>query len=1461
MQPCPSDQELEQFLAQKLSETERTALEEHVQECARCQDRLAGFTRESDLEQWRHHHASDSPPGQSSDEDFLRHLRDRPPDDGDPPAGASASLAVAVEECLRPAAGWPQVRGYEILHELGRGGMGVVYKALQVRLNRLVALKMILAAPAAGAEELRRFRTEAEAAAQLKHPSIVQVYEVGEHQGLPYLSLELVEGGSLAEKLAGVPQPPRQAAELLATLAEAMHHAHQRGIVHRDLKPANILLAAVVCSSSTVSNGHGPRTTDYGLPKIADFGLARFVSDNESLAPMVRNPALPGSKSTWPSVCNGPATKSGAIVGTPSYMAPEQAAGQIKKIGPATDIYALGAILYEMLTGRPPFRGEAPLDTLLQVQWMEPVPLRRLQPGVPRDLETICLTCLRKEAHRRYATAAALADDLRRFLDNRPILARPTSVWERGAKWTRRRPAAAILLAGCLLTVIGLIAGVIWHNQGLQAAQAAALVEALAKADTAEVPRLIEELAAYRSWADPLLEQLAADAASDPRQRLHASLALVGRDPEQVSYLSDRLLTARPDQLMVIRMALGGYREQVRSTLWELAEDPRRDANRRFRAACALAAYDPDSPRWSGIRGVIVNHLLTENPVYLGKWAEALAPARGALLEPLAAVFRTAERHDAKRVVTASLLADYASDRPEVLADLLLDADEQQFAILYPKLEEHRHRVLPLLHTEFSKQLRPRWHDLPLNPACKVPEPALIQRIDAAHGMLAERFALVQTMPLNDFLIVADQLRQSGYRPTRFRPYAAGEVVQVAAVWTRDGQDWATAYGLSAEALRGENARQVAKGYQPADVLGYPSADGADGPEECYAALWVKRPTDPKSAVMEVGLEKSQATTDAYAALAKDGYRRAIDSILIGVEGKALESSIWIKIPWDQEVSMCSFWGTESGYSGSNYPGELQTDVQVSKVAPPCHGPEERTRTESADRYYLAVWRSDPNFTSTEVHGLDPENHLACCRILGTQGYRPESISVAEVRTGQLLVTASVWHRPPVSENDKESLAKRQANAAVALFKLGQVDQLWPLLRHGPDPRVRTYLIHRLSSLEADSRVLVDRLVREPEVSIRRALLLCLGDFDEQALPLRERAGLMPKLLHWFRNDADPGIHAASEWLLRQWKQNQPLQEMDRELAQGGGGRGAERGNTATTSIQRDASDAPGERQDGGIEKPTWYVNGQGQTLVVLPGPVEFLMGSPATEPQRFTNEIQHPERIAHSFAIATKEVTVEQFRRFTRSHPGIKHSYSPRFSPEPDTPQTSVSWYAAAAYCNWLSEQERLPPSEWCYEPNQDGKYEEGMRLAPDWSKRIGYRLPSEAEWEYACRAGARTSRFYGESDELLGKYVWYAANAQERSWPVGNLKPNDWGLFDMLGNTFEWCQDRDEWYGNRKGKTTIEQELANLLVRDKQSRILRGGAYGKQPRNLRCADRFRMAPPDAYSDIGFRVARTHRR
>ncbi|QEL16752.1 serine/threonine-protein kinase [Limnoglobus roseus] len=337
-------------------------------------------------------------------------------------AAETPRLTDATRPDLEPPFGdeLPDVPGYEVVEVLGRGGMGVVYKARDRRLRRPVALKMFDPGRTPSPREVLRFRAEAAAIARLRHPNVVQIYEIGDHRGLPFLALELADRGTLAHRLQRLPYPPRPAAELVAALARAADHVHANGIVHRDLKPANILFAA-------------------DTPKLTDFGLAKLLVEDPDAA--------------------RDATRTGEPVGTPRYMAPEQTTGRHELTGPATDVYALGTILYECLTGQVPFVAASVVETVEKIRFAEPVPPRRFQ-KVTRNLETICLKCLEKQPERRYATAAALADDLDRYLRGEPIAARPVGAAERAVRWTRRYPTRAALIGTAAAILVA--AGVGW---------------------------------------------------------------------------------------------------------------------------------------------------------------------------------------------------------------------------------------------------------------------------------------------------------------------------------------------------------------------------------------------------------------------------------------------------------------------------------------------------------------------------------------------------------------------------------------------------------------------------------------------------------------------------------------------------------------------------------------------------------------------------------------------------------------------------------------------------------------------------------------------------------------------------------------------------------------------------------------------------------------------------------------
>jgi tetratricopeptide (TPR) repeat protein len=422
---------------------------------------------------------------------------------------------------LRPGA-HPCVGDYEIVGELGRGGMGVVYRAYQPSLKRDVALKMILAGAHASAKDKDRFRIEAEAAARLQHPNIVQIYQVGEDEGCPFIAFELIEGSSLDRQLRGPGLPLKQAAELIEILARAMHHAHERGIVHRDLKPSNILLVHTA-DAEAVAPHVAPATRPL-FPKITDFGLAKLTDEQ------------------------APQTASGSLLGTPTYMAPEQAVGRSRDVDRRADVYALGAILYELLTAMPPFEGTSMLDTLHKVRFEEPVRPIHLKPGLPRDLETICLKCLHKDPAHRYDTALDLADDLRRFLTHEPVRARPASAGERVFKWIKRRPTVAALLGALVLGAVASCSFLLWHQSDTTTKQARAAEKTLHAVEAAQDRYVRFERFRSDAWFEANYGELFPDA--DVRAHLALARDAVKNAFAEVNWSPNAAEPPKPDPLL-----------------------------------------------------------------------------------------------------------------------------------------------------------------------------------------------------------------------------------------------------------------------------------------------------------------------------------------------------------------------------------------------------------------------------------------------------------------------------------------------------------------------------------------------------------------------------------------------------------------------------------------------------------------------------------------------------------------------------------------------------------------------------------------------------------------------------------------------------------------------------------------------------------------------------------------------
>jgi serine/threonine protein kinase/formylglycine-generating enzyme required for sulfatase activity len=1467
-----------------------------------------------------------------------------------------------------PSAGRPPTIGrYKVKEVLGQGGFGVVYLAYDDQLERHVAIKVPRPQLVSRPEEAQAYLTEARIVAGLDHPHIVPVHDVGSSADCPcFIVSKFIEGSTLERRLRGGRPSVAEAAELVATVAQTLHHAHLQGLVHRDIKPGNILL----------DKG--------GRPYVADFGTA--LREQE--------------------VGQGP-----RYVGTPAYMSPEQARGEGHRVDGRSDIFSLGIVLYELLTGRCAFEAPTTEELLGAIANAEVRPPRQWDDSIPKELERICLRALAKRASERYPTAHQLADDLRQFLALSPEAAKGSHSGREKQEQLASPAPSATPGGGPLDTPASAKSSLQIVPKGFRsfdAHDADFFLELLpGPRDRHGLPdslrfwkTRIEETDADNTFAVGLLygpsgcgksslvqagllprlsdkvltvyvEATAAETERRLQSALHKQCPGLAAELALVPSMQGDALDLRPemprpetsspckltDALATLRRGGGRGGKKVLIVLDQFEQwlHGRKDetnpelvqALRQCdggRVQCLILVGDDF---WLGVsrfmKDLEIRLVEGKNSALIDlfdfdhahKVLAAFGRALGKLPEPsrqpskeqrdfLNQVIAWLAQENKVVCVRLALFVEMMKGRswtPAALkavggtAGLGVTFLEETFgaAGAHPRHRYHQQAAravlkafLPEAGTDIKGQMRFHADLLALSGYAQRPRDfdSLLAILDGELRLITPTDPEGQDVERNSFRSAnqeRNEFRSTGTAaepPRRFyqlthdylvpslrewltckqketrRGRAELLLTDRAAVWSARSENrqlpslwqWWTIRRLTRKQtwtpaerkLMGKASRYHATRFGIAVVIlaclglaGWESfgrlkahtlrdrlleANISDVPRIVEEMAPYRRWVDPLLTEAQAQARKENNRRNqlhlALALLPVDTrrvdylYERLLDAepqegLVLRQElishKAGLSARLW-RLLEDHSADM-----DQRFRAACVLAAFTPQDPRWNKVAT-----DVAERLISQNALVIGTWAQalqpvGESLLPPLAALLQEEKRSASDRntivslIMAFSQERSDGVKGLEEILAQRLQEGTPVER-------QVALAKRQANVAAGLLAMGHADKVWPLLASRPDPTLRCFLMERLAETAVNPQVLLARFAGEQDRSIKRAMLLSLGEFGLDRWPLVERHKEIPKLVQIYREDPDPGLHAAAAWLLSQWGQGETLKVLEKEL----------------------------RREESRLDhKRGWYVNGQGQTMAVIPGPVEFTMGSPPDEPHR-TEEDQYQRRLERTFAIAATPVTKEQFLRYLPNFtwPGMQ------YHPDPSCPVGGMSWHEAAAYCNWLSQQEGIEPAEWCYEIDAGRQV---TRLKDKYLSLRGYRLPTEAEWEYACRAGAKTRWHFGQSEALLGRYAWYAANSGGRTWPVGTKKPNDLGLFDMHGNVYNWCQDKHKPIPPRSDHAINDRE-DDATMNNQDHRVLRGGSYNFHASQGRAAFRIWVLPATRVTNLGFRVARTYR-
>lgn len=1441
--------------------------------------------------------------------------------------------------------GLPESLGrYRLGEELGRGGFGRVFLGIDEELHRSVAIKLMHASLFNELHGVDAFLAEARTVASLDHPAIVPVYDVGRTaEGLCYVVSKHIDGGNLASRIQENLPSHRDAARLVLRIAEALHYSHQHAVVHRDIKPGNILVDRE------------------GNSFLTDFGLA---SRDERISVDRRS------------------------AGTPAYMSPEQASFEGHRVDHRSDIYSLGLVLHELLTGRLPQTGLTSASSAIGVITTSP---RDVDEEVPSELDRICRRSLCWLASERYPTAGELADELRQWLDSDDLLNSQTaqdeiSVIPRGLRsfgemdsnfflkllpgmrdraglpesirfWKTKietRDAGAAFRVGVVygpsgsgkssLIKAGLIPRLTGHVVTVLAESVAVGLESqtltqlrLAVPDIPSQLSLSDACAWLRrrpigSRTTKVLlvfdqfEQWLHGSNLESRHEIVAALRQC--DGENIQ----AMLLVRDDYWMALIRLMREIEVEVRDRHNAAAVDvfdvlhaqkilvefgrayeklPRAqeisDEQRLFvrQSIAALA----ESGRVMPVRLAILADLIKSRPWTL-ETLEAIGGAKGvgvAFLESAfsdesaSPVFRRFER-PARDVLQALLpdsgdsirgaaqeenkLASAAGFQPvsaewRELRSLLEDelkiitlrgavdgAPEASHSRKYQLTHDY---LVPSIREWLARQQR---RTASGRAYLRLAEQALIWKARPRNRHLPSLLEWLSYRALTDRRRWSSVQKELMSAATRY--YTIREFILVTIVILG---------GFSARSFYlHTRAKHVVKTLLAADAASIEPVIAEFNTLRPWAEplLHKKIAAAPNGSLIELNsllalhdLDEAQLGRLLDRLLHMDAYRLQVLLPQLRADPDKVKKRLWPLIEQAGTESCCllnaasilvAFEAPTADPAQWTHAGKRLAETLIAELATNIRQfvpfTEMLYPAREAMIEPLALIARDPSRAESERtlatgiladYASDRADILVALLLdADASTFNGLFTTLKSNKEATSLLKARLESDLPMIIPPITSFAHQQSNAAIALWRLGMPEHAWHMARWQPDPTARNLLITRLTSFGVDGNSIaewflclmkspvitsqnqraMESIIGDPEISTLRSALLAVGDINQTALHPSVREQTEDAVQSLYENAVDTGVHSAAAWVLRQWDISPTRSQTDNA-----------RGANLNAIRHR-------------------YTNSLGETMAIIRGPVEFRMGTPDNEIDRIAiNERIHRKSIDRTFALSTREVTKAQFERFLADERIDATPYNEKLAPYPDSPRIAVSWFRAVAFCNWLSRQEGIPSNELCYQPNESGQMAIGMTCPSDFLKRGGYRLPTEAEWEYACRAGTSTSYSFGSDKSLASRFAWHHFNANQKTGLVGTLRPNDLGMFDMHGNVFEWCQDAADVYPVSGDEDVLNDELmpqSLFTVTEQQNRALRGGSFYNLPDVIRSGFRDGAQPTFSPVIYGFRVART---